>query len=100
MYPRRDSPLTEIILIDDNTDDESLWRPVEAWCARPRGQVRPLDNWPGFKSGGAELRAAQLTAPEAEVIGIVDSDYQVRPGWLRRCAPDPAGGPGRARRLG
>jgi len=25
--------------------------------------------------------------PDAEVIGIVDSDYQVDPGWLRRCAP-------------
>jgi glycosyltransferase involved in cell wall biosynthesis len=30
---RLDYPRYEIILIDDNTDDESLW-PVEAWCAR------------------------------------------------------------------
>ena len=22
----------EIVAIDDNTKDESLWRPVEAWC--------------------------------------------------------------------
>jgi cellulose synthase/poly-beta-1,6-N-acetylglucosamine synthase-like glycosyltransferase len=28
-----------------------------------------------------------MTSPDAEVIGIVDSDYQVDPGWLRRCAP-------------
>ena len=28
-----------------------------------------------------------MTSPDAEVIGIVDSDYQVEPGWLRRCAP-------------
>src|SRR5262245_37008691 len=29
-----DYPAYEIILIDDNTDDESLWRPVEGWCRR------------------------------------------------------------------
>src|SRR5260370_4894281 len=28
-----------------------------------------------------------MTWEDAEVIGIVDSDYQVDPGWLRRCAP-------------
>ena len=27
----------EIIAIDDNTTDESLWRPVVAWCAPHRG---------------------------------------------------------------
>ncbi len=27
-----DYPNYEIVAIDDNTDDESLWRPVEAWC--------------------------------------------------------------------
>src|SRR5689334_5176521 len=28
-----DYPRYELVVIDDNTDDESLWRPVEAWCA-------------------------------------------------------------------
>src|SRR5207248_9788992 len=28
---RLDLPGYEVILIDDNTDDESLWRPVESW---------------------------------------------------------------------
>src|ERR1700735_2650726 len=31
---RLDYPRYEIILIDDNTDDEALWRPVEDWCLR------------------------------------------------------------------
>ena len=35
---RLDYPRYEVILIDDNTDDESLWRPVEAWCARHADQ--------------------------------------------------------------
>ena len=33
-------PRYEIVVIDDNTDDEALWRPVEAWCADARGAVR------------------------------------------------------------
>ena len=33
---RLDYPRYEVILIDDNTDDEDLWRPVEAWCATAR----------------------------------------------------------------
>ena len=40
---RFDYPRYEIILIDDNTDDESLWRPVEAWCARHGVKFAHLD---------------------------------------------------------
>ena len=55
--------------------------------AAPR-QVRPPGGLAGIQVRGAELRAApDDLAPDAEVIGIVDSDYQVEPGWLRRCAP-------------
>jgi cellulose synthase/poly-beta-1,6-N-acetylglucosamine synthase-like glycosyltransferase len=81
-----DYPRYEIILIDDNTEDESLWRPVEAWCARHEVKFAHLDDWPGYKSGALNYALRRLTSPDAEVIGIVDSDYQVKPGWLRRCA--------------
>jgi cellulose synthase/poly-beta-1,6-N-acetylglucosamine synthase-like glycosyltransferase len=87
---RLDYPRYEVILIDDNTDDESLWRPVEAWCARHADQgfkFAHLDDWPGYKSGALNYVLRQLTSEEADVIGIIDSDYQVQPGWLRRCAP-------------
>jgi cellulose synthase/poly-beta-1,6-N-acetylglucosamine synthase-like glycosyltransferase len=87
---RLDYPRYEVILIDDNTDDESLWRPVKAWCARHGDQgfkFAHLDDWPGYKSGALNYALRELTSEEAEVIGIVDSDYQVQPGWLRRCAP-------------
>src|SRR6478609_6695079 len=87
---RLDYPRYEVILIDDNTDDESLWRPVEAWCARHADQgfkFAHLDDWPGYKSGALNYVLRQLTAADADVIGIIDSDYQVQPGWLRRCAP-------------
>jgi cellulose synthase/poly-beta-1,6-N-acetylglucosamine synthase-like glycosyltransferase len=37
--------------------------------------------------GALNYALRQMTSEDAEVIGIVDSDYQVEPGWLRRCAP-------------
>jgi len=63
---------------------------VEAWCARHGDQgfkFAHLDDWPGYKSGALNYVLRQLTAADADVIGIIDSDYQVQPGWLRRCAP-------------
>ena len=84
---RLDYPRFEIILIDDNTDDEALWRPVEDWCRRHQVKFAHLADWPGYKSGALNYALQEMTDPRAEVIGIVDSDYQIEPGFLRRCAP-------------
>jgi len=84
---RIDYPRYEIILIDDNTDDERLWRPVEKWCADHGVKFAHLANWPGYKSGALNYALRELTDPRAELIGVVDSDYQIEPGFLRRCAP-------------
>jgi len=83
---RMDYPRYEVILIDDNTDDESLWRPVERWCARHGVKFAHLQDWPGYKSGALNYALRHLTDPRAELIGVVDSDYQIEPGFLRRCA--------------
>jgi cellulose synthase/poly-beta-1,6-N-acetylglucosamine synthase-like glycosyltransferase len=82
-----DYPRYEIVVIDDNTDEEELWRPVEAWCGRHGAKFAHLENWPGYKSGALNYALRELTDPRAEIIGVVDSDYQLRPGFLRRCAP-------------
>jgi len=84
---RLDYPRYEIVVIDDNTDDELLWRPVEEWCARHRVKFAHLENWPGYKSGALNYALRRLTDPQAELVGVVDSDYQLDPGFLRRCAP-------------
>jgi cellulose synthase/poly-beta-1,6-N-acetylglucosamine synthase-like glycosyltransferase len=84
---RLDYPSYQVVVIDDNTDDEELWRPVEAWCARHDVTFAHLADWPGYKSGALNYALRQLTDPRAEVIGVVDSDYQIEPGFLRRCAP-------------
>src|SRR6266542_2522171 len=84
---RLDYPRYEVILIDDNTDDESLWRPVERWCQRHMVKFAHLQDWPGYKSGALNYALRELTDQRAEVVGVVDSDYQLEPGFLRRCAP-------------
>jgi len=84
---RLDYPRFEIVVIDDNTDDEALWRPLEAWCRRHQAKFAHLENWPGYKSGALNYALRELTDPRADVIGVVDSDYQLKPGFLRRCAP-------------
>jgi cellulose synthase/poly-beta-1,6-N-acetylglucosamine synthase-like glycosyltransferase len=83
---RLDYPNYEVVLIDDNTDDERLWRPVEDWCARHGVKFAHLENWPGYKSGALNYALRELTDERAEVVGVVDSDYQIEPGFLRRCA--------------
>ena len=83
---RLDYPRYEVIVIDDNTDDEALWRPVQQWCARHGVKFAHLEKWPGYKSGALNYALRHLTDPRAELIGVVDSDYQLEPGFLRACA--------------
>jgi cellulose synthase/poly-beta-1,6-N-acetylglucosamine synthase-like glycosyltransferase len=73
----------EVLVIDNNTDDEELWRPVEQHCARLGRNFRffHLLPWPGYKSGALNF-ALKQTASDAEIIGIVDADYQVQRDWL------------------
>jgi glycosyltransferase involved in cell wall biosynthesis len=84
---RLDYPRYEVIVIDDNTDDENLWMPVRDWCARHGAKFAHLEDWPGYKSGALNYALREMTDSRAEIIGVVDSDYQLKPGFLRRCAP-------------
>jgi len=82
-----DYPSYEIIAIDDNTEDEALWRSVQEWCAAHDVKFQHLDDWPGYKSGALNYALRNMTDPRTELIGVVDSDYQMEPDFLRRCAP-------------
>jgi cellulose synthase/poly-beta-1,6-N-acetylglucosamine synthase-like glycosyltransferase len=81
-----DYPTYEVIMVDDNTADDELWRPVVDFCHHNGIKVFHLQNYPGFKSGALNFALAQ-TAPDVEVIAVVDSDYIVKPNFLRETVP-------------
>lgn len=92
---RIDYPRYEVIVIDDNTDDPALWRPVESWCSANGVKFAHLSDWPGYKSGALNYALGERMNPDTDIIGVVDSDYQIDEGFLRRCVPlfdDPAVG--------
>ncbi len=78
----------EVIVLDNNTSDPAVWRPVEAHCAQLGERFRffHFDRIAGFKAGALN-RALALTDSAATHVAVIDSDYQVAPFWLRRCMP-------------
>ncbi len=78
----------EVIVLDNNTKDEADWRPVEAHCRTlgERFRFYHFDNMKGFKAGALN-KAIELTNPQVEFIGVIDSDYQVAPHWLETVMP-------------
>jgi len=85
---RLDYPDYEVLVIDNNTKDEAVWRPVEAHCAKLGARFRFFHVAPlaGFKAGALNY-ALDRTVPDAEVVAVIDSDYVVDPRWLRDLTP-------------
>jgi len=85
---RLDYPHYEVLVIDNNTKDPAVWQPVEAHCAKLGEKFRFFHVSPlaGFKAGALNY-SMRKTAPEAEVIAVIDSDYIVTPDWLKDMAP-------------
>lgn len=87
---RLDYPDYEVLVIDNNTKDEALWRPVERHCAelnRKIGMERfrffhvaPLG---GAKAGALNWVMPKM-APDAELIAVIDADYIAEPDFLSR----------------
>src|SRR5215470_4677029 len=82
-----DYPDFEVLVVDNNTADPELWRPVMAHCERLGGRFRFLhvEGITGAKAGALNW-ALGYTCPRAELIAVVDADYQVRRKWLRDTA--------------
>jgi exo-beta-1,3-glucanase (GH17 family)/cellulose synthase/poly-beta-1,6-N-acetylglucosamine synthase-like glycosyltransferase len=78
-----DYPNFEVLVLDNNTKREDVWRPLEQKCKELGERFRffHLDPWPGFKAGALNYGLKQ-TDPRADIIAVVDSDYVVRKDWL------------------
>jgi cellulose synthase/poly-beta-1,6-N-acetylglucosamine synthase-like glycosyltransferase len=89
-------PNFEVIVVDNNTKDESLWKPVREHCLRLGARFRffhvsPLE---GAKAGALNF-ALRHTADDAAIVGVIDADYHVEPDFIDRLVgyfDDPAVG--------
>ena len=81
---RLDWPALEVLVVDNNTRDERLWWPVRDWIAARPGRFRfwSLPVCEGYKAGALNFALSQMD-PRAEVLGVIDADYQVKRNWLR-----------------
>nr|WP_298688243.1 glycosyltransferase [uncultured Dongia sp.] len=86
---RLDYPNYEVLIIDNNTKDDAVWQPVEAYIKslnRPNFRFFHLPKWPGYKAGALNYALTE-TNPDAEIIATIDSDYIVRSSWLSDLVP-------------
>ena len=83
-----DYPDFEVLVIDNNTRDPAVWQPVQRHCERLGERFRffHVDPLKGFKAGALNY-ALRRTAPGAEVVAVIDSDYLVEANWLRDMVP-------------
>jgi len=85
---RLDYPNFECVVIINNTPDPAFWQPIQDHC-RSLGERFVFINAEkveGFKAGALRIAMAR-TAPDAEIIGIIDADYVVTPDWLKELVP-------------
>jgi cellulose synthase/poly-beta-1,6-N-acetylglucosamine synthase-like glycosyltransferase len=85
---RLDYPNYEVLVVDNNTPGRENWIQIRNLCLKLGSRFRfvHLDGWPGYKSGALNFALAH-TAPQAEIVGSIDADYIVEPGFLRALVP-------------
>lgn len=80
----------EVMVCDNNTKDEALWRPLEAHCAVLNQRLGKecfrffhVASLPGAKAGALNYCLDRM-APDADLIAVIDADYYSRPDFLSR----------------
>lgn len=75
----------EIIVLDNNTDSEETWKPVESFC-RPKKRVTfvHISHLKGYKAGALN-KCLDYMDERTQFVMVVDADYSVNPEVLNRC---------------
>ncbi|GAB6184288.1 hypothetical protein JCM13991_20290 [Thermodesulfovibrio hydrogeniphilus] len=81
-------PDYEVCVIVNNTKKEEFWKPVKEICEVLGKKFRffYLPECPGYKAGALNF-ALSISSPEAEIIGVIDADYEVEPDFLKKTVP-------------
>lgn len=77
----------EVVVMDNNTTDPALWRPVRAHCQRlgPRFRFLHREDVTGAKAGALNIALA-AARPDATHVVTVDADYVCAPDFLSQAA--------------
>ncbi|MBA5203738.1 glycosyltransferase [Pectobacterium aroidearum] len=75
----------EVIVIDNNTQDEALWKPVKKHCDMLGEKFRfyHIPVLAGAKAGALNY-ALKITSFDTELIAVIDADYITEPDFIRR----------------
>lgn len=73
----------EVLIIDNNTADRSVWEPVERRVANLGPQIRfiHVDELEGFKAGALNYVLERVPL-HSTYIAVIDADYIVKPDFL------------------
>ncbi len=71
-------PNYEIIVLDNNTKDENLWKPVESFCKNHPDKIKfkHIEELSGFKAGALN-ECLKMVHSQTEYIFTIDADYLV-----------------------
>src|SRR3989304_9893631 len=74
----------EVIVVDNNTVDEVVWKPVEKYCNELGNNFKffHIDKLEGFKAGALNFSLNETSA-EAEFVVVIDADYEIKPQFLK-----------------
>lgn len=77
----------EVIVIDNNTKDAEVWKPVEEYCKTLGEKFRfvHVAKLKGFKAGALNyiMRTVKVN-PETEFVAVIDADYIVKPDFIKK----------------
>jgi cellulose synthase/poly-beta-1,6-N-acetylglucosamine synthase-like glycosyltransferase len=75
----------EVLVIDNNTPDPALSQPIQDHCQKLGSHFKyyNLQNLKGAKAGALNF-AIEQTDPHAEIVGVIDADYQADPEFINK----------------
>ena len=73
----------EVLIIDNNTKDSTIWKPVETFARKLGEKFRffHVEHLSGFKAGALNYALKRLN-PNSEYVAVIDSDYVVKKEFL------------------
>ncbi|OGI26161.1 MAG: hypothetical protein A3J76_01795 [Candidatus Moranbacteria bacterium RBG_13_45_13] len=73
----------EVLVVDNNTKDTAVWKPVEAFVKTLDSNFRffHVDPLSGFKAGALNYLLERMDS-RSEYVAVIDADYLVKPDFL------------------